>query len=78
MRRIHAAVLCTAGALLMSAATANAAPVPTNTAAVKTAVPSTLVDVRWGWRAGGDGEGVGDAAGGGQERSSVASPSARR
>jgi hypothetical protein len=50
----HATALCVAGALTMSGATElKAAPVLTNTAAVKAAAPSSMVDVRWGWRGGG-------------------------
>ena len=38
-----------AGALTVTASSSIAAPVLTNTAAVKTAVPDDLTQVRWGW-----------------------------
>jgi len=45
----HPIALCVAGALAMGMATQlKAAPVPTNTVAVKAAVPSNVLDVRWG------------------------------
>jgi hypothetical protein len=52
MNRKNAVALSLAGALALSAATPSfAASMPTNTAAVKAAVPGATTDVRWhgGW-----------------------------
>jgi hypothetical protein len=67
MNRKNAVALGLAGALALSAVTPSfAASVPTNTAAVKAAVPGVTTDVRWhggGWRGGWGGWGWGPAVG---------------
>ena len=61
MRHTMKYALVLAGALMIGAAgLANAAPVPTSTAAVKAAPPGNVTDVRWygrGWRGGWGGPG---------------------
>src|SRR5690348_11018815 len=53
MFRRTAIAACLAGIVAsMAAVRANAGPLPTNTAALKAAAPSTVVDVRWGWGGG--------------------------
>jgi hypothetical protein len=48
----HAVALGFAGALVLSAGAASAAPVLSNTAAVKTVAPNPIAEARWGWRGG--------------------------
>jgi hypothetical protein len=62
--RARAVVLATAGAIAVSAVTPSfAAPVLSNTAAVKSAVDSDVIDVRWRGRGVGLGIAAGIAAG---------------
>jgi hypothetical protein len=75
MNRKNAVALGVAGALALAATTPSfAASVPTNTAAVKAAVPGATTDVHWRGRGGWWGPGIGIGLGLGFAGAALAAP----